>query len=212
MCLVRVDGCDYSVPSKYAYQDVVVRKYVDHIQIIYACMMVVTHVRAACGQKYQLDPWHYLDVLERKPGALQNGRPFMNDAFGADLTLLRRELEQRYESDGTKQFINVLLLAKKHPIAEVCEAVSRCVEIRAFSVDAVECMLRNQPLDATRERLNLSNQPELQNFGDGIRSAADYDLLYQLQATSLPSERINDDDSTAAGGLPEDIEITHHAA
>ena len=211
-CLVRVDNCDYSVPSEYAYQDCLVRKYVDRIEIIYACMLVATHAVARSNQRFQLDPWHYLDILERKPGALNNGRPFANDAFGADLSLMHRELQERRKDDGNKEFIRILMLGKLYRPEEFCEAVSYCVKMRAFSADAVECTLRNHPLDTPRIRLDLSNQPELSHSGDGIRSAADYDRLYQLQADSDPFRRMTDDDACSIGRLPENSEAAHDAA
>ena len=36
------------------------------------------HVRNFEKGRYVLDPLHYLSLLERKPGALRNGRPFLN--------------------------------------------------------------------------------------------------------------------------------------
>jgi hypothetical protein len=84
--------------------------------------------------------------------------------------------------------------------------------MRAFSADAVECTLRSQPLDTTRARLDFSNQPELVNSGDGIRSAADYDRLYELQANSDILERMTNDTTCSTGRLPANPEIADDAA
>lgn len=84
-------------------------------------------------QRYDLDPLHYLRLLERKPGLLDQARPFHDDPFGPEFSLFRRELEYRYEEGGTRQYIDVLLLLTEHPEQKVVEAVRRCVEWRVFA-------------------------------------------------------------------------------
>jgi hypothetical protein len=39
---------------------------------------VAEHERSFEKGHFILDPLHYLPLLERKPGALRNGRPFLN--------------------------------------------------------------------------------------------------------------------------------------
>jgi hypothetical protein len=39
------------------------------------------------------DPWHYVPVLARKPGALRNGAPFKNWLLPASLERVRRKLK-----------------------------------------------------------------------------------------------------------------------
>ena len=81
---------------------------------------------------------------------------------------MRRELEYRYDADGTRKHINILLLFTKYPKEDVKQAVSLCVSRRAFSDEAVLGALRNEPLPPST-RLDLSDRPELQNISDGIR-------------------------------------------
>jgi hypothetical protein len=38
------------------------------------------------------DPWHYVPVLARKPGALRNGAPFKDWLLPASLERVRRKL------------------------------------------------------------------------------------------------------------------------
>ena len=63
-------------------------------------------------------------------------------------------------------------------------AVARCVERRAFNADAIENALRHAPLDLPSSRLDLSDRPELAHVGNGIRLAADYDVLFESQRDS----------------------------
>ena len=101
--------------------------------------------------------------------------------WGRDFDLLRRELEYRYEGKGTKKFINVLLLFTQYNEDDVRQAVSRCVQRRAFSDEAVLGVLRNEPIDTTHHQLDLSHRPELLSVGNGIRPVAIYDRLLHVQ-------------------------------
>jgi hypothetical protein len=201
----RFDNCSYSVPVEHAYQPCVVRGYLDRVEIFCEHECVATHARGTVAEQYVLEPRHYLPLLRRKPGALHNGRPFQGEAFGPDFALLRRELEYRYAADGTKQFLRVLLLLMDHPEADVRAAVARCVERRVFNADAIENALRHAPLDLPSSRLDLSDRPELANIGNGIRLAADYDVLFK-------SQRDSDSDSPAshsAFSLEEETQSDH---
>ena len=45
------------------------------------------------------DPWHYVPVLARKPGALRNGAPFKNWALPGALGKVRAKLAGRDDGD-----------------------------------------------------------------------------------------------------------------
>ena len=82
----------------------------------------------------------------------------------------------RYEGEGTRKFIDVLLLFGQYPEEDVKQAVNLCVRRRAFSDEAILGVLRNEPVSPSR-RLDLSHRPELCQVSDGIRSASVYDQL-----------------------------------
>ncbi len=161
--------------------------FVDSIELWCDHQRVAVHDRCHDKGQYILEPTHYLNLLRTKPGSLDNARPFKGmlkgnvRGWGVDFDHLRRELEYRYEGEGTKKFINVLLLFTKYDQDEVRQAVSRCVQRRAFSDEAVLGVLRNEPINHTPRQLDLSHRPELLNVGDGIRPAALYDRLLHTQ-------------------------------
>jgi hypothetical protein len=94
---------------------------------------------------------------------------------------MRRELEYRYEGEGTRQYINLLLLFTRYPVEAVHQAVSLCVRRRAFSDEAVQSILDYQP-PSLATPLDRSNRPIFQVESTGIRRASEYDVL-------LPEER-----------------------
>ena len=171
--MVRVDTNRYSVPSEYAYQSCQVKVFVDKVDFFCKNELVASHARCFDKDQFILDPMHYIKLLERKPGSLDNARPFKGQPWGEDFQFMRKELEYRYDSEGIQRYINILLLFTKHPQQEVKHAVSVCVKCRAFSDEAVESFLRNG------SQLNLTGNPVLVNKGDGKRSLNVYNQLVE---------------------------------
>ena len=78
LSLVRFDRNDYSVPVRYAHHPVVVKGYVDRVEICDRQERIATHRRLWGREDVSFEPLHYLALLERKPGALDHARPLEN--------------------------------------------------------------------------------------------------------------------------------------
>jgi len=76
-CLVRVARNRYSVPADFAGKVVSVRLYADKVRIVAESKVIADHARRFGRDKLICDPWNYLPVLEKKPGSLCNGTPFI---------------------------------------------------------------------------------------------------------------------------------------
>jgi hypothetical protein len=87
-----------------------------------------------------------------------------------------RELRTRLGPEGDRHFVKVLLLMTKHPKEEVKRAVEDCVVRRAFSADAVELALRDEPVAACLP-LDLASRLFLPEVGSGKRPAVLYAAL-----------------------------------
>ena len=74
--LVSFDRNRYSVDCKAAGRTAELISYADKFVVMHGGECVAQHSR--CFQRDQMifDPWHYLPVLQKKPGALRNGAPF----------------------------------------------------------------------------------------------------------------------------------------
>ena len=75
-CLVRFDNNKYSVNASAIRRPVEIHAYADRIVIRQDGRMVGEHRRSYSQGETVYDPWHYVPVLARKPGALRNGAPF----------------------------------------------------------------------------------------------------------------------------------------
>jgi transposase len=74
-CLIMADHNRYSIDAHAAGRMVLVRSHAERIVVIYNDEIVADHPRHFRRDQTIYDPWHYLPVLLRKPGALRNGAP-----------------------------------------------------------------------------------------------------------------------------------------
>jgi hypothetical protein len=99
-CLVRFDNNKYSVASRAVGRPVEIQAYADRIVIRQEGAIAGEHRRRFGRGETIYDPWHYVPVLARKPGALRNGAPFKDWLLPASLELMRRKL--RGSDDGDR--------------------------------------------------------------------------------------------------------------
>jgi transposase len=105
-CLVRFDNNKYSVAASAVGRPVEIRAYADRIVLRQDGRLVGEHPRCFGRDQTVFDPWHYVPVLARKPGALRNGAPFKDWVLPASLERVRRKLAA--VDDGDRQMVEIL--------------------------------------------------------------------------------------------------------
>jgi transposase len=166
----------YSVPVEFATKHVVLRAFIDRIEVLLEDRVIANHPRVKPGD-WSLQLAHYVSLLETKPGLLDSGKPFVKQAWTRSQQLFRSELEYRYAGEGTRRFIDILLLAKKYDWLDVCRAIDECCKNHAFNEQAVLMELQGTSLTAPSPRLDLSLCPQLQQMATGTRDLSCYDSL-----------------------------------
>ena len=121
LALVRFDRNDYSVPTRCAHQPVTAVASVQQVRILAGTEVVAEHPRDWGRRRTHFDPRHYLALLERKPGALDHARPLQGWVLPECFEVLRRRLEDEFESEGKREYIRVL--DRLRPAAFVMENV-----------------------------------------------------------------------------------------
>jgi transposase len=124
---VIADKNRYSAPSGYRGMKVRGELSIDHIDLFYGGKRIARHSRLFGNNKWSLEPAHYLDILQRKPGAFDTARVIRQwrVTWPEDLErLLSRFRESQGETKGIKDFITVLMLYRQHDPREVETAVS----------------------------------------------------------------------------------------
>ena len=160
LSLIRYRTNDYSVPVAYGYRDVLVRGYVDAVVISCGTEVIARHPRSYERDDFVCDPIHYLPLLERKPGALDQAAPLQGWALPEEFGTLRRLLEFRMGRRGKRGYVQVLRLLETFSQQEVHAAVKDAIHLGALSFDAVKhlvlCRLEGRP-----PRLDLDLYPYL---------------------------------------------------
>ncbi len=124
---VRFDGNAYSVPRRWAFRLVTVKGYVDRVEVVAGGEVVARHARSYGKGERVLDPLHYLVTLERRPAALDHAPVYRDWQLPPAFAELRRCLERQFgQRAGARQFIRVLQLLARHPLARVEQAIGRC--------------------------------------------------------------------------------------
>src|SRR5213080_4946754 len=75
LSLVRYRGTDYSVPTAYGHREVLIRGYVEEVVLSCGSEVIARHPRSYEREDFVFDPLHYLALLERKIGALDQAAP-----------------------------------------------------------------------------------------------------------------------------------------
>lgn len=179
-CLITHDRNKYSVDARAAGRAVLVRAYADRIVVLLDGEAVADHPRSFKRDQVVYDPWHYLPVLMRKPGALRNGAPFKDWDLPAPLTAVREKL--RRHVDGDRQFVKILGRVPEDGIAAVAEACTEALAAGIASGDVVIAILarrRQPPVPAsitTPNALRLKTEP--------VADCARYDNLRKRREAS----------------------------
>jgi transposase len=177
LSLVRYRSNDYSVPTSYGHREVLVRGYVHEVVISCGADIIARHPRSYEREDFVFDPLHYLALLERKIGALDQAAPLVGWELPDEFATLRRLLEARMGKRGKREFVQVLRLMEVFRAEDVLTGVRDALARGVIGFDAVKhltlCRIERRP-----PRLDLTVYPYLPQAHVATTSAKAYmDLL-----------------------------------
>jgi hypothetical protein len=181
LSLVRFDRNDYSVPTAHAHHAVTAIGGIERVRLVVQDQVIAEHLRDWDKENVHYDPVHYLALLERKPGALDFGKPFDDWDLPEGLGVLRRRLEGELGSAGRREFIKVLRLLESCELGELAGAVDRALAIGALTVEAVRLLLQDGR-EAPAKYFRLDGRPHLQGHEVPPPKLAIYDTLRHPEA------------------------------
>ena len=141
-CLVRFDNNKYSVNASAVGRPVDIHAYADRIVVRQDGRVVAEHARRHGRGETIYDPWHYVPVLARKPGALRNGAPFKDWVLPAALERVRRKLAG--SDDGDRQMVAILATVLTDGLPAVEAACAQAMSEGVHSSDMVINILTRQ--------------------------------------------------------------------
>jgi hypothetical protein len=142
---VRIKTNSYSVPLSPGWR-VQAKTYATSVEIWHQGQRIAYHERCYLRKQQVLDLEHYLDVLERKPGALSGSKPLeqwrQQGRWPASYDALWQRLMQRYgRQNGTREMVELLQLGKQHGYHQLQKAVEAALELGCSDVGAVRYLL-----------------------------------------------------------------------
>jgi len=172
-CLVRFDNNKYSVMASAVGRPVEIRAYAERIEIRQDGRLVGDHPRCFGRGRTIYDPWHYVPVLVRKPGALRNGAPFKDWGLPGALEKVRRKLKG--VDDGDRQIVDILAAVLTEGLPAVEAACGEAIAQGVHSADVILNILARRR-DRTPPPLLLTS-PALRLVHEPAADCARYDLL-----------------------------------
>jgi transposase len=150
------------------------------VEVLHEGRVVARHARCYGRQQQVLDLEHYLDVLERKPGALEGARPLEQwraaGRWPASFDRLWERLrERRGQSGGTRAMIELLQAGKRYGWDRFGRAVEEALEFGCADTAAVLYLLSAGEL--RRAQAPEVEIGELSRFERPAPSVGGYDAL-----------------------------------
>jgi transposase len=171
--LVRYKTNDYSVPVAYGHRDVWVRGYVGQVVIGCGGEIIARHPRCYDREDMVFDPVHYLPLLEKKIGALDQAAPLAEWDLPTEFQTLRRLMEARMIKAGRREYVQVLRLLETFDLDDLHVAIKNALRMGAVGFDAIKhlvlCQVEKRP-----PKLDLDVYPYLPRANVAKTSAASY--------------------------------------
>ena len=108
-----------------------VRAYADRIELRQDGRVGGEHARCFGRDQTVFEPWHYVPVLARKPGALRNGAPLKDWVLPSSLDRVRRKLAGA--QDGDRQTVDILTTVLSDGLPAVEAACTEALRESVYS-------------------------------------------------------------------------------
>ena len=179
-CLVSAHRNRYSVPCEFAGQLVSTRLYPHQVSITANDVIIAQHERLTERAQICYDWQHYIPLIQRKPGALRNGAPFVD--MPKALMRLKQGL-MRHEG-GDKIMAQVLATVPIAGLDTVLVAVELVIESGALSAEHILNVLAR--LDVNPAPANVETRLELKEAP--LANTSRYDSLREQNAMTTSTQ------------------------
>lgn len=172
---VTVCGNHYSVPDTLVGKTVTLKVFTDKILIYHDEKLIAGHSRSYKKNDWQIDIYHYLRTLKKKPGALHQSTALLQ----ADAKI-KKIFEDHYSNDA-KEFLDVLEIIYEKGVDEVYIAVKKLEGItpQDMSADKIRALCEEEKAEAAVCR----NFPGSDHLSEKSKQTlGQYDALARLQS------------------------------
>ncbi|MBN5380574.1 IS21 family transposase [Serratia marcescens] len=153
-CLVTIDRNRYSVPADWAGKVISVRISSNDIIFMSEGKEIARHIRSFGRDKFVCNPWHYVPILETKPGAIRHGQPFVEWSLPKSIERVKEVLLT--QSKGDRGFAEILLVARSTGLEALDVACQLALEYGKPSVAVILNELRRLTEPQRNKDTNVS--------------------------------------------------------
>lgn len=176
--IVRTNS--YSVPAKPG-SEVLVKVYADRVAIMQSGKLLTEHERSYSRKQSILNLEHYLDALERKPGAMASSTPLQQwrkqGRWPKEYDIIwQMFIARKGKNPATLEMIELLQLAKKHGYNRLTEAIKVAIDEGCSDSAAIKHLMLSENKKEP-EVLALDDLINLQQYERSTPSIIEYDLL-----------------------------------
>jgi len=149
---------------------------------------VARHERSFGRYQQVLDLEHYLDVLERKPGALAGSSPLKQwrerGRWPESFDCLWQSLQERHgRYEGTREMIELLTLGKRQGWDRLTKAIEESLALGCTDAAAVRHLVTASEL--VRSRTEPFEWSGLERYDRPLPAMHEYDLLLAVSGTEV---------------------------
>jgi transposase len=140
LSLVRFETCSYSVPTDLVGRSLKVRATPFKLEILDLNRIVASHERCYEKGRIKTNLLHYLNLLERKPRAVNSALPVVQAGLPMSFEAFRKRVVDG-TAEGDKRFVGVLVLLKDHSVNQVADALEIANARGICEAAAIRCLL-----------------------------------------------------------------------
>jgi len=182
-CLITFENNRYSVPASFANRPISLQVYADKLVFVAEGNVITQHTRVFTRDHNSIgktiyDWRHYLSVVQRKPGALRNGAPFL------ELPQCFKQCQKQLlkHPGGDREMVDVLALVLQHDEQKVEQAVKEALASGKISKQhIINCLSRllDVPMPSP-----LKTPPALKLVEEPQANTGRYDYLREKKHVS----------------------------
>ncbi len=181
---VRIQRNRYSVPSGYREKSMTIELGLDDVRIIYKNNLIAHHKREHQRDRWIINPWHYLEALQRKPGAFSSSRILTEIEESWDPVVKKvyeLQVKKYGEFEGARQFISSLLCFKDRRYEDMIAVLELSLEQKTVSKETVELIAETTGENVVSiEEATTAHIPAIANFSIPEADVDRFDILMEV--------------------------------
>ena len=186
---ISVGKCRYSVPARLIGSRVRVMLSANELRVFDGSRLAAAHPRLIAAGDEHLELDHYLEILVRKPGALPGSAALAQARAAGAFTSAHEAFwaaarARHGDGAGTRALIEVLLLHRRMPAAQVIAGMTAALAAGSCSPDVVAVEARKHAAPRARDR--PASRPG-RRCGRGVRARRSSPC--RAAAAALPPDR-----------------------